>query len=107
MTDRFPTLAACVVALSLATAVQAQSAGERRPPVPPSAAELQRKLGLDAAKAEQVADLMTRHGQARQQLHAQQRGELEALLTPEQRRQLKRGRHGHGGRQGPGGERQR
>jgi hypothetical protein len=32
---------------------------------------------------------------------------MEALLSPEQLRQLKRGRHGHGGRQGPGAERQR
>ncbi len=108
MSYRFPTLAALALSSAIAvTAAQAQAAGDRRPPPPPSAAELQRELGLDAAKAEQVAALMARHGEARQQLHERHRGEMEALLSPEQLRQLKRGRHGHGGRQGPGAERQR
>lgn len=112
MPDRFPTLATAASTLALtlamaATAVQAQPAGDRRPPNPPSANELQRELGLDAAKAERVAALMARHGEARQQMHERQRGELEALLSPEQLRQLKRSQHGRGGRQGPGTEGQR
>jgi len=108
MTHRFSTLSAWALALAMAaTAVQAQPAGERRPPPPPSAAELQRELGLEAAKAEQVAALMARHGEARQQLHERQRGELEALLSAEQLRQLKRARPEHGERQGRAVERQR
>lgn len=112
MSYRFPSLAAAAATLALtlsmaATAAQGQPAGDRHPPKPPSATELQRELGLDAAKAEQVAALMARHGEARQQLHERHRGEMEALLSPEQLRQLKRGQHGHGGRQGPGAERQR
>lgn len=89
---RIPVLATGALVLALTAGAHAQPAGERRSPTPPSASELQRSLGLDAAKAEQVAALMARHGQARRQLHEQQRSEMQALLSPEQLRQLQRGR---------------
>jgi hypothetical protein len=92
MSYRSFVLAAGALVLAWSTGAHAQPAGERRPPAPPSAAELQRSLGLDAAKSEQVVALMARHGQARQQLHEQQRSEMQALLSPEQLRQLQRGR---------------
>lgn len=107
MTHGILARAAWTLSLALAAAAaQAQPAGERRPPDPPSASELQRELGLDTDKAEQVATLMARHAEARRQLHEHQRGELEAMLTLEQRHRFKARLRIPGGRDGRGTERQ-
>ncbi len=88
-----------LAALAIGTA-QAQpmqdGRGQRGPATPPTAAQLQADLGVDATKAAQLQAVMQRHADAHRAMREQHRTEMEALLTPEQRKRLhERYRRGH------------